>query len=195
MPEKPTKSLRTAIRRWSRRHRGALSWGIVSLATASTLVLGVIGFSETETATTPFSTRVYLAFQLLTLESGAVQELSTVNWPLQVARWTGVISSLGIVVNTLVAVFSRQIDAFLLRRLTRHAVVIGVNPLKVTQPRKGYLSPESLAALARHYSGRGFSGMGVYESSISVRFPGMRRAIRAAGWAYEPDSKTATPGK
>lgn len=70
-----------------------------------------------------------------------------------------------------------------------------VNPLKVTQPRKGYLSPEGLAALARHYSGRGISGMGIYESSISVRFPGMRRAIRAAGWAYEPDSKTDTPGK
>ena len=128
MSTKPTKNLRTAIRRWFRRHRGALSWGFVSLATGLTLVLGVFGFSEIEPVATPISTRIYLAVQLLALESGAFQDQSSVSWPLEVARWTGVIASLGIVLNTLVAVFSRQIDSFLLRRLTRHAVVIGVNP-------------------------------------------------------------------
>ena len=68
-----------------------------------------------------------------------------------------------------------------------------VNPLKVTQARKGYLSSEGLKALVRHYSGRGISGVGIYESSISVRFPEIRRAIRAAGWTYAPDKKTAAP--
>ena len=127
MPAKPTKNLQAAIHRWFRRYRGALSWGIVSLATTLTLVLGVIGFSENREVVTPISTRIYLAFQLLTLESGALQGRSTINWPLQIARWTGVIASLGIVLNTLVLVFSRQIDAFLLRQLTNHAVVIGMN--------------------------------------------------------------------
>ncbi|MEO2031651.1 MAG: NAD-binding protein, partial [Planctomycetaceae bacterium] len=128
MSAKPTKNLLTPIRRWFRRHWDALSWGFVSLTTGLTLVLGVIGFSGNEMVATPISTRIYLAFQLLTLESGAFQDQSSVSWPLEVARWTGVITSLGIVMNTLVAVFSRQIGAFLLRRLTRHAVVIGLNP-------------------------------------------------------------------
>ena len=70
-----------------------------------------------------------------------------------------------------------------------------VDPQKVTQPRKGYLSPDSLSALARHYSGRGISGMGIYESSISVRFPRIRRAIRAAGWAFDPGRKNGSPKK
>ena len=127
MPAEPTKRRPTAIHRWFRRHKGAVSWGIVSLATVLTLVLGVIGFSETVQTATPISTRIYLAFQLLTLESGALQDRPSINWPLQTARWTGVIASLGIVLNTLVLVFSRQIDTLLLRRLTNHAVVIGMN--------------------------------------------------------------------
>lgn len=48
------------------------------------------------------------------------------------------------------------------------------------------LSPASIEALARIYSGRGVAAFGVYESTIHTWDPEARRAIRAAGWSYDP---------
>jgi len=70
-----------------------------------------------------------------------------------------------------------------------------VDPRRVSQARKGLLTPASLQALAGHYSGRGIRGVGIYESSISMRFPEMRRAIRAAGWEYDPDRNDSPQDK
>jgi hypothetical protein len=91
-----------------------------------TLVLGVIGFTGLNEEPLPISTRIYLAVQLLTMESGALAEQSQVSWSLQLARWAGVVTSLGTILNTLLAVFAQKIHRFLLRRISEHAVIIGV---------------------------------------------------------------------
>ena len=108
-----------------RRHQVALSWGLVALAVATTLLFGVIGFTELYGSAMPISTRIYLAIQLLALESGAVIEHSHVVWQLQLARWLGVVASLGAITNTLLALFARRIHRWVMRRRSGHAVVIG----------------------------------------------------------------------
>lgn len=52
--------------------------------------------------------------------------------------------------------------------------------------RKGFISPETVEALARAYSGRGVTAFGVYESTLHVWDPDARRAIHAAGWSFDP---------
>jgi hypothetical protein len=61
-----------------------------------------------------------------------------------------------------------------------------VDPRKGWGRRPGLLSAEALAALARHYSGRGVARFGVYESTPFTWYPDLRRAVRAAGHAYRP---------
>jgi hypothetical protein len=56
--------------------------------------------------------------------------------------------------------------------------------------RKGLLSPETVVALAKAYSGRGVASFGLYESTLHVWSPDARRAIREAGWNYEPNKIT-----
>jgi hypothetical protein len=56
--------------------------------------------------------------------------------------------------------------------------------------RKGPLSPEAITALSQAYSGRGVANFGLYESTLFTWYPDARRAIRQAGWDYEP-RKTA----
>ena len=65
-----------------------------------------------------------------------------------------------------------------------------VDPKKNWQPRKGLLSPEAIVALAQAYSGRGVQSFGLYESTAHVWYPDSRRAIRAAGWNYNPSKET-----
>jgi hypothetical protein len=66
-----------------------------------------------------------------------------------------------------------------------------VDPQKAWQRREGVLSPEAIGALARHYSGRGVARFGLYESTYFTWYPDHRRAIRAAGWSYEPKKTVA----
>lgn len=127
MRSTPFTGLLTAIYRWCRRRRAALSWGAIAVLAVMTLVLGVIGFTELNGEPLPISTRIYLAVQLLTLQSGAMARPSQVSWPLEVARWAGVATSLGTILITLLAVFAQKIHRFLLRRLSQHAVIIGVD--------------------------------------------------------------------
>jgi hypothetical protein len=61
-----------------------------------------------------------------------------------------------------------------------------VDPAKGWRRREGLLSPEAIAALAKHYSGRGVARFGVYESTCFTWYPESRRAVRAAGWSFEP---------
>lgn len=70
------------------------------------------------------------------------------------------------------------------------AEVTDVDPKKNWQPRKGLLSPEAIVALAQAYSGRGVQSFGLYESTAHVWYPDSRRAIRAAGWNYNPSKET-----
>ncbi len=70
-----------------------------------------------------------------------------------------------------------------------------VDPAKGWARRPGYLSAEALQALAKHYSGRGVARFGLYESTLFTWYPEMRRAIRSAGWSYEPGKKASKPGR
>lgn len=117
-----------ALHRWARRHFAALSWAAIVAAVALTVGLGFVGFSESAaTRELPASTRLYVAVQLLTLESGATEafEQAPVPRSLQLARWTGVAASLGAILNALLALFARRIHDARLRRLSGHSVVIG----------------------------------------------------------------------
>ena len=61
-----------------------------------------------------------------------------------------------------------------------------VDPTKGWAKREGDLSPEAILALAKSYSGRGVARFGLYESTVFTWYPDVRRAIRRAGWEYEP---------
>lgn len=64
-----------------------------------------------------------------------------------------------------------------------------VDPQNNWQKRPGDLSPEAILALAKHYSGKGVASFGLYESTIFTWDPALRRAIREAGWNYDPSKK------
>lgn len=66
------------------------------------------------------------------------------------------------------------------------AEMSAVDPNDKWRPRKGVLSPSAIEALAKAYSGRGVTSFGLYESTLHVWNPEARRAIRAAGWSYDP---------
>ena len=110
---------------WWRRFGGQCSWGIVAVAGVLTLVLGIMGFDHADGNAIPFSTRVYLALQLFTMESGSVTDRAEVGWKLETARWTAVMAAFGTLINTLIAIFSKQIHSFYLSRLSGHIVVVG----------------------------------------------------------------------
>ncbi len=116
---------RTTLYRWWRRFGGKLSWAIIGVAILLTLLLGIAGFDEADGNELPFGTRVYLALQLFTMESGAVTDRADVGWTLEIARWMAVIAAFGTVINTLLAVFSKQIHSFYLSRLSGHVIIVG----------------------------------------------------------------------
>jgi hypothetical protein len=65
-----------------------------------------------------------------------------------------------------------------------------VDPEHNWQARKGrFLSPHALEALAKAYSGRGVSAFGLYESTLHAWNPDARRAIRNAGWNFDPQKQ------
>ncbi len=71
-----------------------------------------------------------------------------------------------------------------------------VDPKNNWARRKGFLSPEAIEALAKAYSGRGLAAFGVYESTLHTWSPDARRAIRAAGWDFDPaKTKPSSPPK
>ena len=110
---------------WWRRSGGNFSWNFVALAVLVTMVLGIQGFEHVDGNKVQFSTRVYLALQLFTIESGAVTDLTEVGWKLEVARWTAVSAAFGTLSNTLLAIFSKQIHSFYISRLSGHSIVVG----------------------------------------------------------------------
>ncbi len=66
-----------------------------------------------------------------------------------------------------------------------------VDPQKGWAKRPGNLLPEAIFALAASYSNRGVARFGLYESTVFNWEPATRRAIREAGWNYEPNKITA----
>jgi hypothetical protein len=70
-----------------------------------------------------------------------------------------------------------------------------VDPNQNWSKRDGYLAPETILALAKAYSGRGVDRFGLYESTVFTWYPDIRRAIRAAGWGYEPEKRNGPPAR
>jgi hypothetical protein len=68
-----------------------------------------------------------------------------------------------------------------------------VDPNDKWRAHKGVLSPAAIEALAAAYSGRGVAAFGLYESTVHTWSPDARRAIRAAGWNYNPQKTGAGP--
>ncbi len=113
------RKLRRAINRW---------WwvGVVVLAVAS-LGLGVVGFSHHFTASgKPASwwDCLYLALQLFTLESGAVEGAAP--WELQIARFLAPVVAAYAAARALWAIFYDQLQAIRLRLWRDHVIVCGL---------------------------------------------------------------------
>ena len=70
-----------------------------------------------------------------------------------------------------------------------------VDPQNGWKRREDALSTEAICALSRHYSARGVARFGLYESTMFTWDPDLRRAIRAAGWNYDPELANDEPGK
>jgi hypothetical protein len=68
-----------------------------------------------------------------------------------------------------------------------------VDPKKGWGKRPGDLSAEAILALAKHYSGRGVAHFGLYESTVFTWYPDLRRAVREAGWDYDPGKRETKP--
>jgi hypothetical protein len=66
------------------------------------------------------------------------------------------------------------------------AETFDVDPQKGWSRRPGWLAPDAITALVGQYSGRGVARFGLYESTLFTYYPDLRRAIRAAGWDYDP---------
>jgi hypothetical protein len=64
------------------------------------------------------------------------------------------------------------------------AETLDVDSKKGWGRRPGWLSPEAMDALARHYRDKGAHRFGIYESTIFTYYPDLRRAVRRAGWDY-----------
>jgi hypothetical protein len=69
------------------------------------------------------------------------------------------------------------------------AEVNDVDPAQNFKSLPGVLSPQAITALAKGYGGRGVSNFGIYESTLFVWAPDTRRAIREAGWNFDPTKK------
>jgi hypothetical protein len=74
------------------------------------------------------------------------------------------------------------------------AETLDVDPKKGWGRRDGILSEEAILALARHYSGRGVAHFGLYESTVFTWSPDLRRAVREAGWLYNPKTTMGQAG-
>jgi hypothetical protein len=66
-----------------------------------------------------------------------------------------------------------------------------VDPKNGWRARAGTLSAEANLALSQHYSGKGVERFGLYETTLFTYYPDLRRAVRLAGWRYQPNRKTA----
>lgn len=120
--------LRTTAHRthsWLRGKTNFISWCVVITAASVAVGLGTLGFYSLGEGALPLSTAIYLAIQLLTMESGSLTEEKHPSFVLEVARWAGVIAALGTILSTLLAVFSNRIERFICSRLSGHCLIIG----------------------------------------------------------------------
>lgn len=65
-----------------------------------------------------------------------------------------------------------------------------VDPANGWKASKRIISPAAIEALAKAYSGRGVAAFGLYESTLHTWSPDSRRAVREAGWNYEPEKRS-----
>ncbi len=118
------------LRRFYRTYRAHVDWTFIAVVVITVLVLGKIGFEKNLALTEPekrysHSTLVYLALQLLLLDSGAVAEPSP--WELETARALAVATFFAAVLKTAFAVFRQRVDDWRALRSRKHTVVCGAD--------------------------------------------------------------------
>ena len=104
------------------------TWVLLGTAYTIVFVLGLVGFTEYQRGTAaldPLSTRAYLTLQLFLLEGGGVT--GPLPWQLDIARFTAPLVAAYAVVLALLAAFQDQTEAFRLRRVRGHVVVVGLD--------------------------------------------------------------------
>ena len=119
-----------------RRH----GWLIIGVLWLAALLLAFIGFGRNAAATGQSLTlfdRVYLTFQLIPMNSGAVT--GPVGWDLQVGRFLIPLLAAWTALRALLSVFHDRWQRFLLRFWRGHAIICGLS-------RKGWLLAQGFAA-------------------------------------------------
>lgn len=117
-----------AIRRFYRTYRAGVDWTFIVVVMIAVLTLGAVGFQKNLAATDhdqsySLSTLVYLALQLLVLDSGAVAE--PIGWELETARALAVAAFFAAVLKTGLAVFERRVEEWRASRARKHTVICG----------------------------------------------------------------------
>lgn len=102
------------------------------MAAIAALAFGFLGFSAGETSKLPWTSRLYLSAQLLTLESGTLTDRVAVSGVLEVARWSGVFAALGAVINTLLTLLDNRAYRMIMRLANRHFVIVGAGDAGVS---------------------------------------------------------------
>jgi hypothetical protein len=100
------------------------SWWLVVSCAFFVVVLGTLGFCESNTdPEQPVLTSIYRAIQLFLMESGNVE--GRVNIKLEIARWLGVAVLFGTLLKGLLIDFEDRVEALIIRSLSDHIIVCG----------------------------------------------------------------------
>ena len=121
-------SIKKNVRLWFRKNWTSAIWGIIVVIFMLVMVLGSIGFSINLTEIDKdksynFSTLLFMAAQLLTLQSGAQPD--PLNWQLETARWLApLVLSVGLI-QTLLIRFRKQFQTLIVRFEKKHNIIGG----------------------------------------------------------------------
>ena len=125
---KKQQSIKKNVRLWFRKNWTYAIWGIIGVIFILVMLLGSIGFSINlseidKDKSYNFSTLLFMAAQLLTLQSGAQPD--PLNWQLETARWLApLVLSVGLI-QTLLIRFRKQFQTLIVRFEKKHNIIGG----------------------------------------------------------------------
>jgi voltage-gated potassium channel Kch len=143
---------------------GVRRWSVVVLIIGVAFVLGFVGFSKLLAESDQprnFGDAIYLTVQLFSLESGFVD--GPINTQLQIARFLAPLAAAYAIVQTVVVVFSLQVQRVWLRLFGGHVIVCGlgrkgvrlVEQLRQQRKRVVVIEPDEQNHDLRHCRGLG----------------------------------------
>ncbi|MEO2021472.1 MAG: NAD-binding protein, partial [Pirellulaceae bacterium] len=100
-----------------------LAWWLVAVCAILVIVLGTLAFEERSGSENSLSTSIYLAIQLFTLKSGAID--GDVSIMFEIARWLGVGVVFGALLKGFFTAFENRAEAMIVRGLTGHTIICG----------------------------------------------------------------------